>query len=212
MAHSIQRATTGRAKCRACKQTIVKDSYRLGEEVPNAFGEGTSTHWYHLSCGARQRAEAFLFAWRALKEQPEFAELVADSDGLEASAELGLTYYRLQRFVRVERASSGRARCQGCRELIEKGVLRFALQRIEDGVVGGAGFVHVGCAHAYAGAVDEIVDRIAPLSSIDESDWSEVRAELSKQEQLPRTIKVPFKDSAQTDVDPEPDVVERPEA
>lgn len=206
MAHSIQQATSGRAKCRACKQTIVKGSYRLGEEVPNAFGEGTSTHWYHLSCGARQRAEAFLFAWRVVKEQPEFGELESGNESLEASAELGLTYYRLQRFVRVERASSGRARCQGCRELIEKGALRFALQRIEDGVVGGAGFVHVGCAHEYAGAVDEIVDRVAPLSDLDEGSWLEVKAELFRQEQLPRTIKIPFKDSAQADADHKPDV------
>lgn len=203
MAHSIERATSGRAKCRACKQTIVKDSYRLGEEVPNAFGEGTSTHWYHLACGARQRAEAFLVAWRAFKDQPAAGELGVDTEGLEASAELGLTYYRLQRFVRAERAPSGRARCQGCRKLIEKGELRFVLQRIEDGVVGGAGFVHLACAHEYAGAVDEIVDRVAPLSELDDSSWNEVKSELSRQAQLPRTVKIPFKAQDQAEGDDE---------
>ncbi len=193
MAHTIERAPTGRAKCRACKQALVKDGLRMGEETSNAFGAGTAMHWYHLACGARQRPEAFVAAWQDF--EPTSADESARAEGarLMQTAELGKLYYRLQRFVRVERASSGRARCQGCRKLIEKGALRFVLQRIEDGMVAGAGFVHLDCAHAYAGAVDEVVERVVGQSELDPESWSEVKASLEKQAALPREIKVPFR-------------------
>ena len=201
MSHSIQRAPTGRSKCRACKQTISKGELRLGEEVPNSYGEGTAVHYFHVACGARQRAGVFLDAWEGFRDSEDAEELSEDAPALIHTAELGQTYYRLQRFVRVERAPSGRARCQGCRELIEKGALRFVLQRIEDGIVSGAGFVHVECAHAYAGAVDELEQRVAPLSELDEESFREVKAAISRQSHLPRVIKVPYQSENAADDD-----------
>src|SRR5215208_5420735 len=53
----IEAAPTGRAKCRACGQNIEKAALRFGERVPNAFGEGEATHWFHLPCAAEQRPE-----------------------------------------------------------------------------------------------------------------------------------------------------------
>jgi hypothetical protein len=199
MAHLIERASTGRAKCRACKQSIGKGTFRLGEEVPNAFGDGTATHWYHVECGARQRALAFLGAWDDFKGLPEATEV---SDQLLHTAELGRTYYRLQRFIKVELAPSGRARCQGCRSLIEKGALRFVLQRIEDGMAAGAGFVHVACAHSYAGAVDEMEERVLSLSELDAESWTQVKAAIAQQLNLPREVKIPYQ--AQADSTPDP--------
>ncbi len=205
MPHCFQKAPSGRAKCRACKKAISKGDYRLGEEVPNAFGEGTAMHWYHVECGARQRAEAYLTAWEAFKLEPgdvedkETRSLLEKGDVFAATAELGKTYYRLQRFIKVEPAPSGRARCQACRELIEKGALRFVLQRIEDGMVSGAGFIHVGCAHAYAGAVDELLARVRDLSELEEESWSEVERAVAEQEQLPREVKIPYGSSADED-------------
>ena len=85
----------------------------MGEETSNAFGAGTAMHWYHLACGARQRPEAFVAAWQDF--EPTSADESARAEGarLMQTAELGKLYYRLQRFVRVERASSGRARLAG---------------------------------------------------------------------------------------------------
>jgi len=200
MAHTIERAPTGRAKCRACKQALVKDELRMGEETSNAFGAGTAMHWYHLACGARQRPEAFVAAWQDFEPLCDVANVKAQGTTLLQTAELGKVYYRLQRFVRIERASSGRARCQGCRKLIEKGALRFVLQRIEDGMVAGAGFTHLDCAHAYAGAVDELVERVIGQSELDQESWSEVKVSVERQANLPREIKVPFR---RTDVDGE---------
>ncbi len=199
MAHSIQRAPTGRAKCRACKQPVDKGAFRLGEEVPNAFGEGTATHWYHLECGARQRAEAFLEAWASVDNEEDAEVLRPQGEALLRTAELGTRYYRLQRFIKAERAPSGRARCQGCRELIQKGALRIVLQRIEDGMASGAGFVHVGCAHAYAGAVDELVARITGLSELDEESFREVEASVARQAEFERVVKVPYHPGGESD-------------
>lgn len=190
MAHELERAKSGRAKCRACKLTIERGDVRLGEDVPNPFGEGVAKHWYHLDCGALRRPTAFLAALDAMSEEVSSAVREAERDALRRLAEPGTIYYRLCRFVKVETASSGRARCQGCRKLIEKGQLRFVLQRIEDGMVSGSGFVHVECAHEYAGAVDGILERVKSLSQLDESEWQQVEAALLHQASLPRVVPV----------------------
>ncbi len=188
MPHELSPAKSGRAKCRACKQPILKGEVRLGEEVPNPFGDGAATHWYHLRCGALRRPEAFLEAEAAMTDEVGQLVLTAEREALRALAEPGKTYYRLCRFVKVHEAPSGRARCQGCRELIEKGQLRFVLERIEDGMVSGSGFVHVACAHAYAGAVDGILERVRSLSELAEDQWGEVETSLSEQAKLPRVV------------------------
>jgi hypothetical protein len=64
MPHTIERASSGRAKCRGCGQAIPKDTLRLGERLPNLFADdgGEMTHWYHVACAAYRRPEAFLEA------------------------------------------------------------------------------------------------------------------------------------------------------
>ncbi|HEY3236720.1 MAG TPA: PARP-type zinc finger-containing protein, partial [Polyangiaceae bacterium] len=56
----IERASSGRAKCRVCGQAIAKGEERLGEALPNAYGEGESLFWFHLGCAACCRPESFL--------------------------------------------------------------------------------------------------------------------------------------------------------
>ncbi len=186
MPHELSPAKSGRAKCRACKRAIDKGEVRLGEEVPNPFGDGAATHWYHSRCGALRRPEAFLAALDTMTDEVGELFTSADCDALRGLAEPGVVYYRLRRFVKTEEAPSGRARCQGCRELIEKGDLRFVLERIEDGMVSGGGFVHIGCAHRYAGAVDGILERVRSLSDLDEEKWELVERQLEEQAKLPR--------------------------
>jgi hypothetical protein len=138
-----------------------------------------------------RRPEAFLQAIEAAAE--ELRSEISDDERarLVSIAESGRDHYRLSRFVKAQAAPSGRARCQGCRELIEKGALRFVLERIEDGMVSGAGFVHIGCAHAYAGAVDGILHRVRPTSELEDSQWTQVEAALDEQAKLPREKREP---------------------
>src|SRR5690606_34281954 len=188
VAHEILPAPSGRAKCRACKGIIEKATLRLGEDVPNPFGEGEAKHWYHLRCGALRRPEAFLEAEASVSDDVSALLPEEEREVLRPVAEAGKTYYRLCRFVKVQTAASGRARCQGCREVIEKGALRFVLERIEDGMVSGGGFVHIGCAHKYAGAVDGVFERVQANSSLTDEQWAMVQATLDEQQALPRIL------------------------
>ena len=70
MPHTIERAVTGRAKCRGCNERIAAGQQRFGERVPNPYGDEGSetTHWYHVACAAFTRPEAFLEALPSLRD------------------------------------------------------------------------------------------------------------------------------------------------
>ncbi len=165
----IEAAPSGRAKCRACQAKIDKGALRYGEAVPNPFGEGEALHWYHLRCGAEKRPESFA---KALAENEQE---IPERGLLAKIAAVGIDHPKLARLTRLERASSGRARCQGCHELIEKGALRLVLERIEDGMTSGAGFVHVACCKEYAGSTEGVAERMRRTSQdLSEEDFAEL--------------------------------------
>jgi hypothetical protein len=175
----IETAATARSKCRGCQAKIDKGTLRFGEAVPNAFGSGEALHWYHLRCGAERRSESFLPTLEA--HAP--ADDVPERDELLELARIGAAHPRWCRFARAERASSGRARCQQCRELIAKDALRIVLERIEDGMMNAAGFVHVRCAGAYAETTIGVYERLRRATpDLSDADWDEVAAELAASE------------------------------
>ena len=156
MPHIIERATTGRAKCRGCGKPIAKDTVRLGEAVPNLYADkdgAESLHWYHPSCAAFRRPEAFLQAVDGSDVT------LPDRDALVAIAALGVAHPRLARIDRAERASSGRAACRACRASIAKDTWRIALLFWQDGRFAPAGFVHAACAATYFETAN-ILDRL----------------------------------------------------
>lgn len=170
MPHVIERAASGRAKCRGCDRKIAKDELRFGERQPNAFGEGEMTLWFHLPCAAYTRPEPFL-------------ETLADSDvpdagELAAAARFGIAHRRVSRVHGAERAPTGRARCRSCKELIEQGTWRIPLVFFEDFGLTPSGFVHAKCAAAYF-ETTEILDRIRHFSrDLDAADLDELREAL----------------------------------
>lgn len=153
MTSVIERASSGRAKCRACGQAIAKGEERFGEALPNAYGEGESLFWFHLRCAACARPEQLL----SVLERGE-ARLDGASE-LIALAREGVLQPRLSRILRAERASSGRARCRHCRELIEQDSLRLALQMFEEGRFNSIGTIHARCAVHYFG-VEPAIERL----------------------------------------------------
>jgi hypothetical protein len=154
MPHLIERATTGRAKCRGCGTPIPKDTPRVGEAVPNMFADkdgAEAMHWYHPACAAYRRPEAFLQAI-------EGADLaLPERDALVAIAAEGVAHHRLPRLDRAERAPTARAACRACRVAIAKDTWRIALLFWQDGRFAPAGFVHAACAPAYFETADLIV-------------------------------------------------------
>lgn len=153
MSDRLEPAPSGRARCRACGDKIEKGALRFGEVLPTGYGEGEGAFWFHPSCAAHRRPEKFAALVRT-PETPGVSEL-ADRDQLLARADQGISHPRLSRIAGAERASSGRARCRECRELIAEGAWRIKLSSFADsGFFDPLGFVHATCAPAYFGAVD----------------------------------------------------------
>lgn len=172
---SIQAAPTGRAKCRGCGNAITKGELRFGEIGPNSYGEGEATSWFHLSCGALMRPEKFLPSLETA------SDTIEERDWLEAQARFGIEHRRLPRLVRAERASSGRAHCRSCRELIAKGDWRFALQLFEDGRSSPMGTIHASCAEAYLGTADILARARRLTPDLNDQDAAELTKALAEQ-------------------------------
>ncbi len=175
MSHLLERATSGRAKCRGCGGKIEANELRFGERLPNPFAdEGTEmTHWFHIPCAAFRRPEAFL------ETVAGTTEAIEDRERLEREAGLGIAHRRLPRLTTAEQAPTGRATCRSCRELIEKGAWRISLVYYEDGRFVPSGFVHARCVQAYVETTD-VLDRVKHFSrELSASDLAELAAALT---------------------------------
>jgi hypothetical protein len=167
VAHVIETASSGRAKCRSCEQAIAKGELRFGERQPNAFGEGEMTLWFHLPCGAYSRPEPFLEAQGAAPPEAQLEQLAT-------AARFGIEHRRVPRLHGAERATSGRAHCRSCRELIAKGEWRLPLVFFEDYRFNPGGYVHAGCARSYFETTD-LLDRVRHFSpELRDADLAEV--------------------------------------
>ncbi|MCZ6619626.1 MAG: PARP-type zinc finger-containing protein [Gammaproteobacteria bacterium] len=148
MTHTIEPAASGRAKCRGCGKPIAKGELRFGERLPNPFADGEMTLWFHLQCAALKRPES-------LKPTLQESTLdIEDATSLVRSMEFGLEHRRLERINGVEKATSARARCRSCREVISKGQWRIPLVFFEEGMFNASGFVHVTCAAQFFETTD----------------------------------------------------------
>jgi ribosomal protein L37AE/L43A len=168
MPSMIERATSGRAKCRVCGQAIVKGEARFGEALPSAYGEGESLCWFHLPCAACARPESFL------PVLAQASEALPDRAELEALAQSGLAQPRLCRILRAERASSGRAKCRHCREVIAQGAWRLCLQIFEEVRFNPIGTIHATCAVGYFGVEPPLSRLKLPGNELGEKELSEV--------------------------------------
>lgn len=149
MAHIIERAKSGRSRCRTCREPIAKDELRFGEEVLDQFGGGGTTHvWHHLLCAAKKKPAELKATL------PSFAEEIPDRAALDRTIEESIKTAKPSTFPYAERAPSGRSKCLACGEAIEKGDVRIAVEReVDTGSfqTTGAGYLHVGCAREFTG-------------------------------------------------------------
>ncbi|XP_014234355.1 DNA ligase 3 isoform X1 [Trichogramma pretiosum] len=98
---AIEKAKTGRAKCKKCKNPIDKDEVRIARMMANPFGEGKMKAWHHVNClfevFAKQRAttkriedpEADIDGWAEMdaEDKKEIMEKISefeDSDPFKA--------------------------------------------------------------------------------------------------------------------------------
>src|SRR5260221_4386474 len=121
MAHVFEPAASGRSRCRGCKQALAKGELRFGERLPNPFGEGEVTHWFHLLCAAYKRPDAMLEGLAAASGE------VAGRESLERVSRNALAHNRLQRIDGAEISPTGQARCRGYKCVIDRGSRRLGL-------------------------------------------------------------------------------------
>jgi len=171
MPHVIEAASSGRAKCRSCDKAIAKGELRFGERQPNAFGDGEMTLWFHLPCAAYSRPEPFL--------EVHAAEPSEEREPLAAAARFGIAHRRVPRLHGAERATSGRAHCRSCRELIAKDEWRLPLVFFEEYRFNPGGYIHANCTQAYFETAD-LLDRIRHFSpELGESDLAEIASAMA---------------------------------
>ncbi len=157
MAHVFEPAATGRSKCRGCRQALQKGELRFGERLPNPFGEGEVTHWFHPMCAAYKRPDVLLEGLAGAATE------VAGREPLERAARLALARHRLQRIDGAEISPTGQARCRNCKELIERGGWRIRLVFHEEGNFSPGGYIHLDCREAYFESPD-ILDPLLHFS------------------------------------------------
>jgi Poly(ADP-ribose) polymerase and DNA-Ligase Zn-finger region len=186
MAHTIEVAKSGRASCKACKQSIAKGDLRFGEEFNNQFSDsgGTSYRWHHLACAAKKLPLALKGALELYDgEVPNRAEIDATIEAAKAKA-------KPASFPYADHASTGRSKCIACHEPIAKGALRVAIEReIDTGMVQtkGAGYMHPACVagwlggeHAGEKTAESLADGIeANSTAIDAAALAEIRGHLA---------------------------------
>lgn len=171
MPHTFEPAASGRSKCRGCKQALAKGELRFGERLPNPFGDGEVTHWFHPLCAAYKIPQAIIDGIAAA------TTAIPDRESLEAAANLGLTHRRVPRIDGAERSPSSQARCRNCKETIEKGSWRIRLVFHEEGNFSPGGFVHHSCRRAYFETGD-ILGRLLHFSpALGEDDRKELQTQ-----------------------------------
>jgi hypothetical protein len=178
MPHRLERAPSGRAKCRACGRAIVAGEWRFGERLPNPYADADAaemTHWFHLQCAAFKRPEPFVTALDAGGPDVVFEE----REWLEQQGRLSLAHERLARVDVVARSPSGRATCRACKLKIEKGAWRIALVWYEDGRFAPSGYIHLSCAAGYLETTD-FMDRLQRQSpDLSDEDFVEIRTAIA---------------------------------
>jgi hypothetical protein len=140
---------------------------RFGESLPNAFGAGEMTLWFHPICAAYKLPDAVLEALQ------QATEPVPDAENLQVAALKCKEHPRLARIGGAEHSRSGQAACRHCQEPIAKGTWRIRIVYYEDGRFAPGGYIHVACSKAYF-ETDDVLESVLqlrpPLSEADRQE------------------------------------------
>ncbi len=169
MAHVFEPASSGRSKCRGCGQAIARGQIRFGERLPNLFGEGDMTLWFHPMCAAYKRPQSLLEGLQQATVE------VLERDKLGHAANASMAQRRRPRIDGAERSPTGQARCRSCREPIAKGTWRIRIAYFEEGRFLPGGFVHLACRLRYFEADDVLEQTLHFSPALTESDREDLR-------------------------------------
>jgi hypothetical protein len=146
----IEVSPSGRAKCRACKETVAKGDVRFAETYDSAFSDGEAFRYWHLPCAAKKIPALVKPALAA------YGDPIANRAEVEKTIDDALKKGKgsaAAPLPHADLAPNGRAKCLVCGETLEKGKVRVAVEREVDTPMGprtGAGYLHPGCAPGWA--------------------------------------------------------------
>lgn len=143
---------------------------RFGESLPNAFGAGEMTLWFHPLCAAYKLPDAVLEALQ------DTTEPVADVEILRRAAFKSKEHPRLARIGGAEHSRSGQAACRHCHEPIAKGTWRIRIVYYEEGRFAPGGYIHVACSKAYFETNDVLEPALQLSPPLSEADRQELTA------------------------------------
>jgi hypothetical protein len=177
MAHALEVAKSGRSSCRTCNTNIPKDTLRFGEETQTPFSDQPSMKWHHLTCAAKSRP--------VLVEEvlASYTGEIPDREELMRTIEVSKKTQKPSEFPHADRAPTGRAKCIACREPIEKGSIRVAVER--DTEPGGAymgksaAYLHPKCAKTSIQGEDALAKIRKNSPALEEDDVKELEAAFS---------------------------------
>jgi len=183
MANVIEEAKSGRASCRTCRKPIAKGELRLGVETQTQFSDTPSMQWHHLPCAAdKLPAELRAALAEYPGEVPNRAELDAaleQADKKAAAKPAGHPY--------ADHAPTGRAKCMGCGQPIEKATFRIAVEReleIGGNATRGTGYLHPRCVVAnlenIGGSLEELIEGLRANSRLTEAELDGVIADIEQ--------------------------------
>ena len=147
---------------------------RFGESMPNSFGGGEMTLWFHPLCAAYKLPDAVLEGLQETAAAP-----VSDPEILQRAALKCKEHPRLARIGGAEHSKSGQASCRHCQNAIEKGSWRIRIVYYEEGRFTPGGYIHAACSRAYL-ETDDILEPVLQLTpALGETDRRELSAALS---------------------------------
>jgi hypothetical protein len=159
MPHVFTPAASARSKCRGCGRNIEKGAMRFGECLPNPFGGGEMTLWFHPLCAAYKRPEPLLEALAQATDQAP-----PDAVTLEDVARRSFEHRRLQRIDGAERSPSGQAKCRFCHEPIPRDTWRIRIQFYEEGRFSSGGYLHLACREGYF-ETNQVLEQVLRFSA-----------------------------------------------
>lgn len=182
----IEYARSSRSKCKTCKKAIDKGVARIGVLIEGPFGTGYL--WHHLTCLARRQIETVEEAYAgdytaAGVNRPPIEELRKLAEAAEEKRK------EKQEAPYVERASTGRSKCQQCGEPIAEGAFRVVVLRSVEfygQVRNGPIKVHAKCVAAALAAensateVDGFADAVRANSRISSEDVESALSEIGE--------------------------------
>ena len=174
--YCLELARSGRSKCKTCRKPIDKGALRLGILIEGPFGTGYM--WHHIQCAAKRQISAVEEAYAG-----EFAAPGIELPPLEELQKLALEAAEKKKDKQeapyVERAPSGRSKCQQCGEFVEHDAFRVVVLRSVEfygQVRNGPIKVHPACVAAALAQEDSateaegFVDAVRANSKLPESD------------------------------------------